>query len=634
MDGREAAMLKAAVRLGFLSRARARSVRGSERPLETLLADGALDESAPAILKNPRVSGHVGRERAAAVRMRIARALARKRSLPPERAESLLGEVGELFLVCDFCAKVYPAGRAPAEMRCDFCGAALPEASDDTSSTLLIETRRIGSYAIVEELGRGGMGVVYKALQESLNRFVAVKTLSDAAMLSDAGLVERFLREARIMARLSHPNIAAIYDVGRHDDFYYIVMEFIDGSTCEQMLDERGRLPEHEAVETAIPVAEALNHLYRNNLVHRDVKPSNIMLDRRSGAVKLCDLGLARECEDVAQLTQQGTVLGTPYYISPEQAEGRADIDIRADIYSLGATLYHMVTGKVPFEAASAMRVVVKHLTEPLLPPQQVLPTLSEGLSAVIEKMMRKERDRRYRNPEELLVDLRCVLRGRPPVHAFRRSGDSLVRGHAGFFEQLRTYFFARAMVGLLIGLAEADGAMEPGEIEQIKNFFREGMGADDSGVALIERLMQDSLTGDRDVESLCAECRRSSGYQERLMLLSLLYRVAAADRVFKPQEQEFIERVVELLEISATDHASVREQYVADRETEERHRRILGVSEEPTLEEVKNAYGRLVNKYDPKAMAHLGEEFVEMAKERLRQIQQAYNFYRRLLSP
>lgn len=621
-------MLKAAVRLGFLSRTDVRRALKTEKPLEWLRQRGLLDERKEAVLREPRVEGERGRAAAQRAKERIARAIAKKRGLDEVGSETVERE----FAFCEVCGKVYPRKKVPDAGRCSYCGAALVGAVPVSGEATLVGKgpKKIGRYLIVGELGRGAMGVVYKGLQESLGRYVAIKVMSLAATLADEEAVERFVREARVMAQVSHPNIATVYDVGEYEGQHYIVMEFIDGETCEELLRRRGRFTEYEALEIAIPVAEALNHLYRNNLVHRDVKPSNIMVDRRSGVVKLCDMGLARRA-DAASLTQEGTVVGTPYYISPEQAEGRVDVDIRADIYSLGATMYHLVTGRVPFDDATAMRILVKHLTQPLVPPNKILPTISDAFSKVITHMMEKDRDKRYRNPEELLVDLRRLKEGRPPLYAEQPPSDRLARKYAGFFDQLRTYFFARGLVGLLLGLAASDGSVSKDEVENFRNFFKEGLNASDSGVMLVERLMEEALQNPQDVEDLCEECRRFSGYQERLMLLDLLYRVAMADRVLKPEEERFIKEVVSLLEISEGDHAAIRAQYLPE-EDEARHAQALGLSGAFGVEEVKAAYKRLLLKYDPTNFAHLGDEFVEMAKRRLAAIRDAYNYFRRKL--
>lgn len=641
--------LKAAARLGIVRRSDVREALHSENPLEWLKQKGVLDDEGESVVREPRVRVELGKEVAMRARRRIAFNLACRQGcvknwrgrhdiealveagvLSKERAKEFVSEAERRYGFCEVCGRVYPRRKIPEAGRCSYCGAALVGAVPMKGDATVVHRgpRRIGQYLILGELGRGAMGVVYKGLQESLGRHVAIKVMTHATILADEGAVKRFVREARVMAQLSHPNIATIYDVGEQDGQHYIVMEYIDGSTCEEILRRRGRFTEFEALEIAIPVAEALNHLYRNNLVHRDVKPSNIMVDRRSGVVKLCDLGLARSA-DAASLTQEGTVVGTPYYISPEQAEGRTDIDIRADIYSLGATLYHLVTGRVPFDDATAMRILIKHLSEPLVPPQQVLPTISEAFSKVITRMMMKDRDKRYRNPEEVLVDLRRLQEGRPPLYAEQSPRDRLVRKYSGFFDQLRTYFFARGLVGLLLGLASSDGSVDPEELESFRKFFKEGLKGSDSGIVLLEHLMREAIRQERDIESLCDECRQFSGYQERLMLLDLLYRVAMADRKLKPEEEKFIERVVDLLEISESDHLAIRAQYVPD-EDEKHHLQALGLSGQFGPDDVKAAYKRLLLKYDPANFAQLGEEFVEMAKRRLNAIKDAYNYFRR----
>lgn len=277
--------------------------------------------------------------------------------------------------------------------------------------------RNLPGYELIELIGRGSMGVVFKARQVSMDRIVAVKILR-RELASNKEFIERFHREAKIAAKLSHNNIVQAIDSGEYRGYHYFVMEYVDGTNIREELEKGKVYEEREALEIILQVAEALDHAYRRGLVHRDIKPENIMLTKE-GIPKLADLGLARISEgDPMAKAEKGIAIGTPYYMSPEQIRGQEDIDIRADIYSLGATLYHMVTGRVPFPGKDPVEVMRKHLHEPLIPPDHINQRLSSGLGEVVEKMMAKRREDRYQTPEELITDLKRLLAGEAPLFA------------------------------------------------------------------------------------------------------------------------------------------------------------------------------------------------------------------------
>ena len=276
--------------------------------------------------------------------------------------------------------------------------------------------QRIPGYRVLGKLGAGAMAAVFKAQQISLDRHVAIKVLP-RKFNNNQQFIERFYAEGRAAAQLNHPNIVQAYDVGRSGEFHYFVMEYVDGSTVHDTIVQNKRFEEQLALDIAIAVAEALEHAHSKGLIHRDVKPKNIMITK-GGVVKLADLGLARAIDDKdAALAEKGKAYGTPYYISPEQIRGEINVGPQADIYSLGATLYHMVTGNVPFNGKSPKEVMEKHLKEALVPPDHVNSKLSAGISEVIEMMMSKSRRARYKNCADLLSDLRAVKRGElPPI--------------------------------------------------------------------------------------------------------------------------------------------------------------------------------------------------------------------------
>ena len=284
------------------------------------------------------------------------------------------------------------------------------------------ETNRkldIPGYQIIDKIGKGSMGVVYKAKQTSVDRIVAVKILLDA-LAQNKEFIKRFDREAKIAAKLSHNNIVNAIDAGEVNGYHYFVMEYVEGATIKDALDQNKVFEEKDALKIVLAVAEALKHAHQRGLIHRDIKPENIILTK-DGRVKLADLGLARLTADEKwAMSEAGMAIGTPYYISPEQVRGQVDVDIRADIYSLGATLYHMVTGRVPYSGETPSEVMRKHVDKnvELVPPDHLNTKLSSGLGMAVETMMAKNRENRYRNPDDLILDLKCLLQGDSPMIA------------------------------------------------------------------------------------------------------------------------------------------------------------------------------------------------------------------------
>lgn len=282
--------------------------------------------------------------------------------------------------------------------------------------------KSIPGYKIISELGKGAMAKVFKAKQISLDRMVAIKVLPKR-FNTNKQFIERFYAEGRAAAALNHPNIVQAYDVGKSGDIYYFVMEYVDGATVYDEIAKRKRVPEEEALDIVIQVAEALEHAHERGLIHRDVKPKNIMFTK-GGVVKLADMGLARAMSDKeAAEAEQGKAFGTPYYISPEQIRGEKEIGPPADIYSLGATLYHMVTGQVPFDGKDPTAVMRKHLKGELVAPDHVYQKLSAGISEVIEMMMAKDPKARYQRCKDLLIDLRAVRTKQNPPQAHKDFG-------------------------------------------------------------------------------------------------------------------------------------------------------------------------------------------------------------------
>ena len=291
-------------------------------------------------------------------------------------------------------------------------------------------SQQIPGYRIKRRVGSGAMATVFLAQQLSLDRPVAIKVLPKK-FSTNQNFIERFYREGRAAAKLNHPNIVGAYDVGQAGGHHYFVMEYVDGKTVYDFIVKKKRFEEHEAIEIIRQVALALQHAHQRGFVHRDIKPKNIMINSQ-GVVKLADLGLARAVSDKeAAEAEAGRAYGTPYYISPEQIRGEVNIGPQADIYGLGATFYHMVTGRVPFDGKNPSEVMHRHLKSQFVPPDHVNTRLSNGCAEVIEMMMAKKAQDRYRNVDDLLEDLNRLREGQAPLFAHRGVAISTLKSTA-----------------------------------------------------------------------------------------------------------------------------------------------------------------------------------------------------------
>jgi hypothetical protein len=270
--------------------------------------------------------------------------------------------------------------------------------------------KTLGQYQIIEEIGRGGMSIVYRAFQTSLNRYVALKVLPPQ-MAIDQDFVARFQREAIAAAGLRHPNIVVIHDVGGQDGLYYIVMEYLTGVTLGKLLQSGGPLPVARVIAIMRQVASALDYAHAHQLIHRDIKPSNIMIDEHDQA-KLMDFGVAR-AGDSAGLTRTGMIVGTPEYMSPEQAQG-VDIDHRSDLYSFGVVLYEMLTGHVPFERKTPHAVLLAHISETPPALRDRVTGIAPRVEAVVQRMLAKDPAQRYPNATVMVDDLARAVGGTP----------------------------------------------------------------------------------------------------------------------------------------------------------------------------------------------------------------------------
>src|SRR5215203_6275554 len=261
-------------------------------------------------------------------------------------------------------------------------------------------------FRLEEKVGSGGMSSVYRAFDPTLERHVAIK-LMHRDISSDADQLERFRREARAVAQLSHPHVVTVIDAGEDDGAPYIVFEYVEGETLKDRIRRLGRLPVSEAVAYAIEIGRALESAHASRLVHRDVKPQNVLIDA-DGRAKVTDFGIARSLETQG-LTATGRVLGTTDYVSPEQALGH-EVTGQSDIYSLGIVLYEMLTGETPFQADTQVAVAMKHVRDPLPDVQRRRPEVSAALAAIVERATAKETRHRYGNVDEMVHDLEEVL--------------------------------------------------------------------------------------------------------------------------------------------------------------------------------------------------------------------------------
>lgn len=322
-----------------------------------------------------------------------------------------------LRITCPHCATTMEldAERAHADVTCSACRNVFPP-----PPVLVGPGTTIGNFRIERQLGGGAMGEVFLAIQLSMDRRVALKVLPQA-LTRDPRTVERFRREVRMSARLEHPNIVTAFEAGEDAGYHFLAMTYVEGEDLGTRLKREGALEERAALLAGRQIADALRYAWdEHQLLHRDVKPSNIMVDD-NGRARLMDLGISI-CLNEAQasLTTAGMIIGTPHYMSPEQIRGE-DLDWRADAYSLGATLYHLVTGGPPFRSGSSAEVIGQHLAEPVIPARKRRGSLTAGCSLLLERMMAKNRDDRHRSWEDLLRDFDLVLAGKlPPLPPHR----------------------------------------------------------------------------------------------------------------------------------------------------------------------------------------------------------------------
>ncbi|HYF01212.1 MAG TPA: serine/threonine-protein kinase, partial [Planctomycetota bacterium] len=323
-----------------------------------------------------------------------------------------------------------------------------------------MENTLVGRCRLVRKIGQGGMGEVWLARHETLQKDVAVKILpADYARHPEA--VERFLREARSAARLEHPNVVQVLDAGSQDGTHYIVMQYVDGTDLEKIYRKKGRLSTADALAVARRVALALGAAHKLGIVHRDIKPSNILIARKQGRVMVADFGLAREIGGDAGLTTEGSVMGTPHYLSPEQARGEA-VDGRSDLYSLGGTLYTLLSGAMPYTGATPLSVAVKHASpiDRPKPLREIVPDLAPDVEALVDKLMAKNVSERFQSAEEVVAALDRLKSGKSDPSAPAIPAEPAQR-------RRQLLIAAGIAAGTLLLLLVLGAALSPGPAEK-----------------------------------------------------------------------------------------------------------------------------------------------------------------------
>ena len=284
---------------------------------------------------------------------------------------------------------------------------------------------QLGKYKLLKKLGQGGMGEVYLAEDTKLGRQAAIKVLS-RQLASKDDFVQRFHREARAMAKMNHENAVSVFDVDEENGFHFVAMEYVDGKSMQKWMDELGKLPIGDALHVVLRCAEALQVAHQQNMIHRDIKPDNIMLTRK-GKVKVADFGLAKATDEDMSMTQTGTGLGTPYYMAPEQARNAKHVDNRTDVYAIGVMLYYFVTGKLPFIGDSILQIITSKEKGIFTPARRLNPEVSERLDLIIDKLVARDVNSRCKDCAEV-IKLLTSLGLESPSLSFIDAPDKVVQ--------------------------------------------------------------------------------------------------------------------------------------------------------------------------------------------------------------
>jgi eukaryotic-like serine/threonine-protein kinase len=362
---------------------------------------------------------------------------------------------------------------------------------------------QLGQYRILDQLGQGGMGRVFKAIHVTMNRIVALKVVTSQLVKTEQGR-QLFMREVRAAARLMHPNIVTAYDANQIGDRHYMVMEFVDGPNLEQLVREKGPLPVGQACDFIRQAASGLQFALENHMVHRDIKPANLLVQRAGGSardtqcvVKILDFGLARlhqrnpnnpndEPGSNTILTKENSVMGTPDYVSPEQARDLHSVDIRSDLYSLGCTFYYLLTGQVPFPGGSTLEKLVRHGTEEVMPITELRSDVPHAVAGIVRRLMAKQPAERFQTPAELAAALAPFAVNSPGTWSDPDSSQTLfdIKELAGEEErQPMAVFHGEDATSALIGTLPSSLSQTPLSTEEMpsmqlrRSFEREQRG-------------------------------------------------------------------------------------------------------------------------------------------------------------
>jgi len=318
----------------------------------------------------------------------------------------------QIYFSCPHCGRKIEVDARASETKlvCPECDSLIT-----VPQTLLGPGITLGGFRIIELIGQGGMGVVYRARQLSMDRDIALKILPSHLTANEA-IRARFLNEVRMAARLDHANIVTAYEAGRDGDLYYLAMAYVKGELLSKQLDKHGAMPTENALRIARDIADALCYAWdEHKLLHRDVKPGNIIIDQYNKP-RLMDMGLSKSLDSAGAITVRRTVMGSPNYMSPEQASGAKDINFRTDMYALGCTLYHMLTGRKPFDGYSMTRVLRLQTTSSMIDPRDINANIPTSCVELMSIMLSKHPDQRHANWSELITDIDRVLSGKRPA--------------------------------------------------------------------------------------------------------------------------------------------------------------------------------------------------------------------------